>query len=423
MHYRRLIPYGLLWLAAASCGHQADRGGQQQTATLSPGRRDTTVYTCPMHPQIRAYAAGQCPLCHMTLVPLAPPAAVQPPDTPGRLTLSAREQLLADIHTDTAYTGRLREERVLTGTILFDPARQSTVSARVGGRIEKMYVREPGQAIHAGQKLYDLYSPELLSAEADYVLAVQQKQPFGAAQLDLGPTLQAMRQKLLRWGLSPSQIERLPREPPNGKVTVYSRASGYIIQQWKEEGDDVQEGEAVLTLAGGSSLWVEAQLYEDDLPLLSAASTIWVELPGTAKRLPGRMAFHDPVNTTDVRVHPIYISIPNPEGRIQPGALAYVHLQAAAPEGGVLIPRSAVTCGAQENVVWVALPGHTFERRAVQLGAEDGHRVQVLRGLQPAERVVTSGTFLLNSAYTLAHGVGVNLSGMQMSDMKMSGRK
>ncbi len=387
-------------------------------------KKETIVYTCPMHHQVREDKPGVCPICGMTLVPVEnnnnrKGAA----DTIVKLRIPPAQQYLAGIHTDTAKLASLAGQVVLTGATIFDPRRQEVVSAWVGGRIEKLYVRNPGEMVSAGQKLYDLYSPDLLSAEKDYLLALQQKDLFKSASVDFTATIQSMKQKLLRWGLSNAQIDHLPKEQPTGKVTIFSKTSGYLTQKMKEEGDYVNEGDVVMNIAQNNTLWVQAELYDTELSLLTANAKIWVELEAlSGERLPGKIVFNNPALENNSRVHLMNIAITNPGGGIQPGMLAYVYLQAGGKRPVVTIPKSAIIYDPKQDYVWIQEPDSSFEMRGVQLGAGDKTMIEVLSGINPGDIVVSQGAYLVNSEYILKYGTGVNMAGMQMSDMKMSGR-
>lgn len=423
MQYKWIFAVSLFLFTITACKNRQEKNtGNQTVDTLQQKKEKAVIYTCPMHPQVREHAPGKCPICGMKLVPVDNPPAKDDKDTVAELTLSARQQLLAGIHTDTARMAPLQQELILNGTTLFNPKQQDVISAWVDGWIVKMYVRNPGEAISVGQKLYDLYSPELLSAEKDYLLAQEQKALFKEASVDFTATIQAMKQKLLRWGLSEKQINQLSQVQPDGKVTVHSKASGYLIEKMKEDGGYVKEGEAVLSLARNNTLWVQAELYDQELPVLTEDNKIWATLPGNAQKFAGKIVFDNPVNEPNSRVHLINIVISNPDGRIQPAMLAYVHLQTVTGQQALSIPKSAIIYGEKERYAWIALPKHTFQRRKLQLGKESQTTVEVLGGINPGERVVNSGAFLLNSEYILKYGNGVNLSGMQMSDMKMSGK-
>ncbi len=418
-----LIIISLFFLTICSCKN-GQKENKKTTVTDSLQQKNQAVkYTCPMHHQVREDKPGKCPICGMTLIPVENHSAMKKMDSTAQLTIPPRQQMLAGIHTDTVQMGDLSNQLVLTGTTIFDPQKENTVSAWVSGWIEKLYVRNPGEKIYVGEKLYDLYSPDLLSAEKDYLLAKQQKNLFQQAEVDFTATIQAMAQKLLRWGLSQKEINNLSKNMATGKVPIYSKTSGFLMQKMKEEGDFVKEGEAVFSLIDNKTIWVQAQLYDKELAVLSADPKIWVSFDaGSTEKIPGTIAYNNPVNQTDSRVHLLNISIPNTDDKLQPGMLAYVYLQTGKGSSGVLIPKSAIVYGEKNNYAWIALPDNKYERREVQLGNDNSTMVQVLQGVKVGEKVVSSGAYLVNSEYDLRYGTGVNLSGMQMSDMQMSGK-
>lgn len=425
MLYSKIVIAVLLLLSVPGCDNYSGRKAGQAgpgTDDTAKQKNEAVVYTCSMHHQIRSDKQGKCPICGMKLIPLEP-VKQQASDIAPLVTLSARQQFLGNIHTDTAQLASLVNQLVLSGETIFDPRGEEAISARVSGWIEKMYVRNPGEKVEMGQKLYELYSPDLLSAEKEYLLAYQQKDLFRKASVDFSATIKAMKQKLLRWGLSESQIDHLPKQHAISSITIYSKTSGYLIQKVKKEGDHVKGGEVIMNLASNNTLWVQAQLYDKELPLLKKLKDIKVKLkdfPG--KKLSGRIVFNNPVNVKQSRIHLLNIAIPNPNGNIQPGMLAYVYLSISKEHPNVVIPKSAVIYEEESNYVWIARSGNQFERYKVKLGTHNNSMIQVLHGIKPGATVVSSGAYLINSEYILQYGTGVNLSGMQMSDMKMNGR-
>lgn len=422
MKSKWIVVITVISLLATACNNVHKNKFSSKAKDTLLQQKATTLYTCPMHHQIREDKPGKCPICGMTLVPVKQKQQKKA-DIAQLITLSAQQQFLGNIHTDTAKLASLSNQVILTGTTTFNPRSEDAISAWVSGWIEKMYVRNPGEKVKAGQKLYELYSPDLLSVEKDYLEALKQKYLFKKASVDLTATIRAIKQKLLRYGLSDSQIDHLPDQKLTGRVTIYSKTSGYLIKKMTEEGGYVKEGETVMKLANNNTLWVQAQLYDSELPLLENQHEIKVGLkafPG--KELPGKIVFNNPVNNQNSRVHLLNIAIPNPNGRIQPGMLAYVYLKTSKEQPAVVIPKSAVIYGEKNNYVWIERPDSSFERRKVQLGVYNDTGIQVLNGIKAGEIVVSSGAYLVNSEYVLQYGSGANMAGMTMSDMKMSGK-
>ncbi len=419
-----LVLMGVVSVLGA-CQQKNQEKSKPATNVASPKDQGIKYYTCPMHPQIRETAPGKCPICEMTLVPVATDASGNSSSMKGMnhiLTLTPQEQFLAGITVDTARGGTLRGEIQLTGTTVFDPEGEETITSWVDGWILKSFVRNPGEMIQVGDPLYELYSPDLLSAQRDYVLAMHQDSLFRSAKVNLDGTLQAMKQKLIRWGLSSAQIEALPKAVPDGKVFVYSKAKGFVVQILKQEGDRVKEGDPVVSIAKNSTIWVQAQLYDNELPLVKNDPPLWVEVDGfSGPRIRGAIVFNNPVNENDSRVHQVNIKIANPTGKIQPGMLAYVFLESKSKSGGTIIPASSIIYGATMDYAWVQKSPNKFERRMVRLGKSDHNKMEILSGINSGDLVVSGGAYLLNSEYILEFGSGMNMGGVQMSDMDMSG--
>lgn len=456
-------------LLAWGCNDKSAKNEQDKTEKVS-STKEIAYYTCPMHPQVHKDKPGKCPICGMDLVPVMKSEMNMQGDTtqnmPGMkmdtqkpdstmgnmnmkeqhgkdsgssmkgmdmggmdmsssapMQLSPQQQFMAGVKTTTLAGGPVKREIVLTGTTTLNPNETSVISARVGGWIQKSFVRNPGEKIRVGQKLYELYSPDLLAAENDYRIAIRQRPLFQKSSVDVSKTIQALQQKMLRWDLSQSQINRLATEKATGKITIYSKRSGILSQRLKVEGDFVNEGETVFELINNDHLWVRAQLYDTELDFLSGHPAVKVKLENYPQVLNGKITFNNLVSQTNARVYPIYISIPNPGGRIQNGMLAKVYLQQSGATGhsALSIPSSAVVYDGGMTYVWVALPGNQFKRQMVQLGESDNNRIKVLAGLNGGDKVVSAGVYLVNSEYRLKTG-GANMAGMQMSDMKMGGR-
>jgi len=461
MKTRYIILFSAL-LLAWGCNNKSPKNEQDKTGAVSAAK-EIAYYTCSMHPQVHKDKPGKCPICGMDLVPVTKTEMNRQDSTlsmPGMKTdtqksdstmdnmdmegmhgknsgssmkgmnmsssaqiqLPPQQQFMAGVKIADLDGGTMNREIILTGTTTFNPNETSVVSAWVGGWIQKSFVRNPGEKISVGQKLYELYSPDLLAAEKDYRIAVQQKSLFQKSSVDISKTIQALQQKMLRWGLSQSQINRLISEKPTGKITIYSKKSGILSQKLKVEGDFVNEGEPVFELVNNDNLWVKAQLYDTELGFLSDHPVVRVKLENYPGVLKGKIAFNNPVNQDNSRIYPVYISIPNPGGRIQNGMLAKVYLQQkAGSHSSLSVPESAVVYDGGMTYVWVALPGNLFKREMVQLGESSSNNIQVLAGLNSGDKVVSAGVYLVNSEYRLKTG-GANMAGMQMSDMKMGGK-
>ncbi|MCL6524357.1 MAG: efflux RND transporter periplasmic adaptor subunit [Thermoflavifilum sp.] len=345
------------------------------------------------------------------------------------ITLTSAQERLAGIHTFPVGTGQVVEIRRLTGTTVFDPTQITTYSPVFSGWITKLYVNNPGEYVRAHQPLFQVYSPDLAADEQTYLTAIQHRAPSDTL------FLHALERRLLRRGLNRQQIEAFRQLITSGKsvhhlsidtLTVYSTTSGYLTAKLKQEGDYVAQGQSVVQLTRTSTFWVQAQLSPEDISILPLVKDIRIELPAHPQQIfTGRIAFSNPAVQPQSMVYLLNIVISDPQVHIQPGELAYVELEIDThkPYSSALqVPASAIMFETGQPLVWVQQKPHTYVRKKIDLGPIHQGWAAVWQGLKPGEQVVAQGAYLLNSQYELIYGSGVNMAGMQMSDMNMKGR-
>jgi membrane fusion protein, copper/silver efflux system len=220
--------------------------------------KNDLYYTCSMHPQVKEDHPGKCPICQMELiaVPKTSMKAI------GEIHLNAEQIRLGNIQTDTIQDGSIGDRMILTGTLNFNQQRLSTVSARVEGRIENLYVKKTGDYVRKGERLYDLYSEPLNDAKQEYITAFAQQKTIGNSLIDYGALIESAKTKLLLWGMTTTQIDRLPevKQAPT-LTTFYSPGDGYVTALNIQEGGYAMEGSPLIQLADLSTLWAEAQVY------------------------------------------------------------------------------------------------------------------------------------------------------------------
>lgn len=225
------------------------------------------VYSCSMHPNVRSDKPGNCPICGMPLTKIAGSEAKHEERT---LHLAPVQLVTANIKTDSIRMGNLNANITLTAKTNYNRQAQDVISARVAGRIERMFVRNPGEQISAGQKLYELYSEELQSTQQEYLISLKQQKAFEAVSVDMSRAINSLERKMELWGMSKSQIHQIAT---SGKVsptiTVYSKQSGTVTEILKNEGEYVAEGDAVLNLAKLNEIWIEAEVFDNELAVLA----------------------------------------------------------------------------------------------------------------------------------------------------------
>ena len=326
--------------------------------------------------------------------------------------LTADEQRYIDVETVEVRRRQLRREVLAVGKAQEAETRLATISARVGGRIDKLFVNFTGQSVRRGQPIALIYSPEVVASAEEYKLALENKRRLGPnadpqaiAQAD--DLVAASRRRLELWGLISKQIEELGSSPePKIHITVHAPAGGIITERRITEGQYVKEGDVLYALADLSTIWVIAEVYESDMSLIrvgQAAEITAEALPG--KTLHGRVSFIEPIVNLQTRAVPVRIQVRNPGMRLRPGMFVNARLRTAGAQQVLSVPRSAVLQSGTRNVVYVAKGDGVFEGRELTLGPPGEDYYPVLAGLQERERVVTRGNFLIDSQTRITGGM------------------
>jgi Cu(I)/Ag(I) efflux system membrane fusion protein len=368
-------------------------------------------YTCSMDPQVIEHKPGKCPICKMDLTPVKKSNG----EKKDEIQLSDQQIQLGNIQTDTIRSGTIGDQLVLTASLNFDQMKTSSVSARVMGRIEKLYFKNLGDYVKKGAALYDLYSEELNNAKQEYILALERKKTFATeTAIDFDQLLQSAKNKLLLWGLSEAQINELAKTKKTSALTTfYSTASGYITALDIREGDYVMEGGTIVKLADLSTLWAEAQVYTSQLAEIDLNGTATVQLPDMeGKEIKGRIEFVNPEINPDTRINLIRVSIPNTGNQLKPGMPAYVVLKSSQRKT-LTLPINAVIRDGKGATVWIQTTSKTYKSVMVETGLESDDRIEIKSGLNVGDVVVITGAYLLQSEYIFKKGANP-MEGMKM---------
>jgi len=370
-------------------------------------------YTCSMHPQIHEDHPGNCPICGMKLIKVE--LTGMNDMATNKITLTATQIQLAGIQTDTVREENVGTEKTLTGTVTTDENSAQELSARIAGRIQQLFVRTVGEKIAVGQPVYSIYSEDLQEAEKEYLLAKQQQKDLHNQDVDYQQLISSAEHKLQLWGLSPVQIKALS---VSGKVsattTVLSKVSGTVSEIAVHEGDYVTEGMSILKTQGLNSLWVEAQLYANETANYKENDRVSVSFPDLGNQvINGKVEFINPELSEASKVNLIRISIPNPQGLIQPGMLAYISINNSGNHA-LAVPASAILTGGNGSVVWVKNTDGSFSSKMIKAGNGNQSYVPVISGLNSGDIVVINGAYLLNSEAIFKNGNDSNMAGMKM---------
>jgi Cu(I)/Ag(I) efflux system membrane fusion protein len=361
-------------------------------------KASNAVWTCSMHPQIRKSEPGQCPICGMDLIMLGnnTPASVDS----NAIQLSPEAVQLANIMTSVVTKQKAVKEVRLYGKVQADERLFQAQVAHVPGRIEKLSVNFTGETVAKGQVLAEIYSPELINAEQEFIETLKTKQ--------LQPELyEASKEKLRQWKLSDSQITAIET---SGRITnnfvVLSNTSGTVTARRVNDGDYVSQGTVLYDVSDLSAVWVLFDAYESDLPFLTKGEEIVFTvqaIPG--KIFNGKIAFIDPVIDPISRVAKVRIETENRSGKLKPEMFVtgIISSNLAGYQNQVIIPKSAVLWTGKRSIVYVKEDKNNFifKLREVELGPVLGESYVILDGLKEGEEIVTNGTFSVDAAAQL----------------------
>lgn len=356
------------------------------------------IWTCSMHPQIRQNEPGDCPICGMDLIQLEQNSS----NDPLVLQMTEEAARLSDIQTTIVGASGSAGSKTLrlSGTVQADERLASSQVAHVPGRIEKLYVTFTGEQVNKGQKLADLYVPELITAQRELLEALK--------LADVSPgLLTAARNKLRYWKIPEVTINRIEEEGIIQETfTVLADESGVVTNKMVAVGDYVRQGEPLFALVNLSKVWVLFEAYEDDLANLKLGDRIEFTTPAIPNRtFNARITFIDPAINPRTRTASLRTEVDNQQRLLKPEMLVYGNLlQTAGTSATLMIPKSAVLWTGPRSVVYVKMPDATvpsFQFREVEVGEAVGSFYQVTSGLASGEEVVTYGSFAIDAAAQL----------------------
>lgn len=306
------------------------------------------------------------------------------------------------------------------GRVAADERRTYAVSPRFEGYVEKLHVNATGQPVSRGQPLFEVYSPELVSAQREYQIAARGQEMLKDAPED---TRAAMRQlaasslaRLRNWDVPGDQIDALARGGDVRRtVTFRSPVSGVVTERKALQGMRFMPGEMLYQVTDLSAVWVLADVFEQDLGLVTQGATAKVSINAYPDRmLNGRVTYVYPTLANETRTVPVRVELGNPGGLLKPGMYAAVELSSAGRKGAVTVPSSAVIDSGVRRIVLVQTGDGRFAPREVKVGMRTDEHVEVLEGVNEGEAVVTAANFLIDAESNLKAAIG-GLAGGKMS--------
>ena len=386
------------WLFFHGSGNKTATG--QATEEFTQEKK--TIWTCSMHPQIRLDHPGKCPICGMDLIPLQENTGSETNISPDEIQMTEAAIKIADIQTMVAQKAYPDKEVYLLGKVKPDERNISELTARFGGRIEKLFVNFTGQNVSKGEKLATIYSPALVTAQKELLETREYKQS--------NPEFyNAARNKLKLWDLTDEQIDNIEQK---GEVQSYfdvlSPITGTVTVRNVTLGDYVKEGSALFQVIDLTKVWIMFEAYESDLPWIKPgdkADFTIQSLPG--KNFSGHVSFIDPLIDPKTRIAQVRVEVQNPGLVLKPEMFVngMVTSSIAGNQKDLMIPKTSVLWTGKRAVVYVNVPDReqpTFKYREIVLGPSAGEFYVVKAGLSEGEEIAVNGVFKIDAAAQLA---------------------
>jgi Cu(I)/Ag(I) efflux system membrane fusion protein len=305
------------------------------------------------------------------------------------------------------------------GTVAFDETRLTTVNLKVEGWVEHLHVDFTGAPVTAGEPLMEVYSPALVTAQEELVLAARlvREATEGRALRNAEDLLASARRRLEYWDVPAEEIRRIQESGvPVKTLTLTAPASGIVVEKNVVEGDRIMPGMTVYRVADLSRVWVEAEVFEKDLGLVAEgqeARVTFESYPG--REFTGRVTYVHPTVSVQSRTARVRLELANPSLALKPGMYAEIELASLPTTPTMVVPRSAVIQTGQRTLVFVRADNGALMPREVEPGRTSGRYMQILSGVSPGERVVASAAFLVDAESNLGTMTG------DMGEMEMSG--
>lgn len=331
----------------------------------------------------------------------------------GQVKISLDKVQKLGVKTETVSSRELVRTVRAVGQFQLDERRQHTVTTKFEGYIEKLYVNATGQPVRRGQPLMQIYSPELVSAQEEYLIAWSGRQSLKngteESQVGVSQLAESALKRLRNWDISDAQLQRLQREGKATRtLTLYSPANGVVLEKMAVAGMRFMPGEPLFRIADLSAIWLIADVFEQDLALVHVGQSVKIIVDAyPEKELAGKIAYIYPTVTPETRTAKVRVELANPGGMLRPDMYASVELAFGHGKTGTLtVPDSAVLDSGTRQIVLVQRAEGLFEPREVKLGMRGNGYVEVIEGISAGEDVVVSANFLIDAESNLRAAIG-----------------
>jgi Cu(I)/Ag(I) efflux system membrane fusion protein/cobalt-zinc-cadmium efflux system membrane fusion protein len=405
-----------------------EKAGQSAAQTESTtGKRKIAYYKDPMHPWYTSDKPGKAPDCGMDLVPV-----YEGDEETGAIKIDPVTVQNIGVKTEEVTTRDMSRIIRAPGKIETDERRVYSVNCKVSGWVEKLFIDYTGMLVRRGQPLMEIYSPELVAAQEEYLQAIsyhKRLEERGATEAGQGAEqlLESARKRLLNWDITPAEIKALEERGTVSKnMTIYSPADGIVTAKMVFKGQNVAAGMELYKIADLSAVWAMASIYQYEIFWLKVGQPAKIEVSyQKGKVFDGKISYVYPDLAADTKTGMIRVELHNSPGLdLKPGMFVSVAIELPSVKKAVAVPEQAIIRSGERNIAIMALGGGYFEPREVRLGISAGSYVEVLEGIREGEKIVVSSQFLIDSESNLKAAIG-QMSGHEGMDMSrpMTGQK
>ena len=330
----------------------------------------------------------------------------------GPVTLSAEDERRIGVTYAPVTSGPSGKEVRTVAQVTFDETTVKSISPKIDGWVERLIVNATGEYVTRGQPLLTIYSPMLVTAQEELLLAHRLQGDVAAAEADARASasslLASARRRLAYWDIPASEIAEIERSGEVRKtLTLRAPAGGFVLEKNVLAGQKIMGGEALYKVADLSTVWLEGEVFEQDLAAVRVGQSVRMTLealPGTQRT--GRIAYIYPTLNPDTRTVRIRVVVPNRDLRLKPGMYATIRITGTERGNVLTVPRAAVLSTGERSIVFVREANGQLAPREVSLGTSSDDRIEVLRGLVAGETVVASATFLVDAESNLGKALG-----------------
>lgn len=399
-------------------------------------------YTCPMHPFVIKDKPGSCPICAMEMVRKIEGVNLDS-DLKGKqhVALSPAQQVMANLATVTVERKAFSKEIDCTGIVAYNQERQGKVSAWVAGRLDRLHTKSVGSEVRKGVPVAELFSVDLYNAQVQYLLAyktikILNNTPSVPFPVNTQNSLGEAHERLRQLGFREEQFDKLQKSAsPNVHVPLSSAISGFVTEIFVKEGQYVNVGEPLFSIADLSRIWVELEVFENDFPLIRVGQNVTIRSRSyPSETFNGKIKLVYPFLDPKTRTVRIRVELPNPGLKLKPEMFVQATIKIPLADA-LVVPVGAVMDTGKRQVVWVESRPGLFLPRDVKAGTRSGTGVQILSGLNEGEKIAATGGYLIDSEAQLSRvgetpessspaqdrssGKPAKKADMDMNDMKM----